>query len=102
MRFFSGGQSAESRIFLFSIFATRIIFSKGRICLLMVLNLTIPSNYVADTREAIEVLKNYLDENKRGMSYFFLFATSVYIFYCFIQHTIVTLLTLLTLLRYAI
>ena len=36
----------------------------------LVLNLTIPLKLnVADATEAIEVLKNYLAENKKGMSY---------------------------------
>ena len=41
----------------------------------LVLNLTIPFKlYVADATEAIEVLKNYLGANKKGMSYaFFIF-----------------------------
>ena len=47
-------------------------------CLL--LNLTIPFKlYVADAREAIEVLKNYLanGENKKGMSYWLIQAFSL-------------------------
>ena len=36
----------------------------------LVLNLTIPFKlYVADATEAIAVLKNYLGEDKKGMSY---------------------------------
>ena len=38
----------------------------------LVLNLTIPLKlYVADAIEAIEVLKNYLGKNKKGMSYIY-------------------------------
>ena len=64
--------NVESRIFLFSIFVTRIIFSlEESTCL--ILKLTIPFKlYVADATEAIEVLKNYLGENKKGMSYIYI------------------------------
>ena len=47
----------------------------------LVLNLTIPFKlYVADAIEAIEVLKNYLGKNKKGMSYIYIYIY-VYIFF---------------------
>ena len=63
----------------------------------MVLNLTIPFKlYVADALEAIEVLKTYLNEDKKGGSYIpiyflFFFTTAVYVFLLYtIYNTYIT------------
>ena len=53
--------------FFSSIFLQELFFPPEEFSCL-VLNLTIPFKlYVADATEAIEVLKNYLGENKKGM-----------------------------------
>ena len=67
--FFSGWRSAESRIFSSPFLLQELFFPMEEfVCLL--LNLTIPFKlYFADDREAIEVLKNYIGDDKKGMPY---------------------------------